>query len=147
MTLPRSRPDRTVAASILILTESRFSFKRSKSGSIFLSLLPVLSGFDYSQCRDVREVLAVSAAIGRSDPTDPIHERRIKMMRILLLFLGFLSAILIIGQLVMGLMILNGNTSMVKGHQHSGFLTVAVTLFYIAWSLIAVASSPRRDGV
>ena len=67
-------------------------------------------------------------------------------MRLLLLFLGFLSAILIVAQLGMGLMILNGNTSMVKSHQHSGFLTVAVTLIYITWSLFAVASSPKRNG-
>lgn len=105
--------------------------------------LPGLSEFDYSRCRDVREVPAASAAAGLPDQVS-LNQRRLKTMRILLLFLGFLSAILIVGQLVMGLLILGGQTTMVKAHQHSGFLTVAVTLIYITWSVIAIASSPRQ---
>jgi hypothetical protein len=68
-------------------------------------------------------------------------------MRILLLFLGFLSAILIVSQLGMGLMILNGEASWAKSHQHTGFLTVAVTLVYIALSMIAIASNSKREGI
>jgi hypothetical protein len=65
-------------------------------------------------------------------------------MKTLLLFLGFFSAVLIIAQLVMGLLILQGQASMRTAHQHSGFLTVAVSLSYIGLSLAAIASSPRR---
>jgi hypothetical protein len=69
-------------------------------------------------------------------------------MRSLLLFLGFLAAILIVGQLVMGLMLLNDATrKMAKAHQHSGYLTVAVSLIYITMSMISIASSPRRDDI
>jgi hypothetical protein len=67
-------------------------------------------------------------------------------MKMLLLLLGFLSAVLIIAQLVMGLLILQGQASMRTAHQHSGFLTVAVSLSYIGWSLATIASAPRRDG-
>jgi len=103
-------------------------------------------GFDYSRCRDVREDPAAPAAVGLPDPVLS-NQRRLKTMRILLLFLGFLSAILIVGQLVMGLLILGGQTTMVKAHQHSGFLTVAVTLTYIMLSMFAIASSARRSNV
>jgi hypothetical protein len=51
---------------------------------------------------------------------------------------------LIIAQLVMGLLILQGQATLRTAHQHSGYLTVAVTLIYIAWSLATIASTPRR---
>lgn len=63
-------------------------------------------------------------------------------MRSLLLSLGFLAAILIVGQLVMGLMILQGATKMAAAHQHSGYLTVAVSLVYIVLSMISIARRP-----
>ena len=66
-------------------------------------------------------------------------------MKPFLMIVGFLAAILIVSQLVMGLLILQGQTSMRTAHQHSGYLTVAVTLIYIGWSLAVIASSPRRD--
>ena len=65
-------------------------------------------------------------------------------MKPLLMVVGFLAAVLIITQLVMGLLILQGQASMRTAHQHSGYLTVAATLIYIAWSLAAIASMPKR---
>jgi hypothetical protein len=64
-------------------------------------------------------------------------------MKLILLILGFLAAILITSQLVMGLLILQGQASMRTAHQHSGYLTVAVSMVYIAWSLATIASMPR----
>ena len=65
-------------------------------------------------------------------------------MKPFLMILGFLSALLIISQLVMGLLILQGQVTMRTAHQHSGYLTVAVCLIYIGWSLTAIASTPKR---
>jgi hypothetical protein len=65
-------------------------------------------------------------------------------MKPLLMVVGFLAAVLIIVQLVMGLLILQGQATLRTAHQHSGYLTVAVTLIYIAWSLATIASAPRR---
>ena len=68
-----------------------------------------------------------------------------KSMKPFLMIVGFLAAILIVAQLVMGLLILQGQTSMRTAHQHSGYLTVAVSLIYISWSLVVLASNPKRD--
>ncbi len=65
-------------------------------------------------------------------------------MKLILLILGFTAALLITAQLVMGLLILQGQASMRTAHQHSGYLTVAVTLVYITWSLATIATMPRR---
>ncbi len=65
-------------------------------------------------------------------------------MKPLLLITGLLAAILIIIQLVLGLLIIQGQTKMIKSHQHSGYLTVAVTLLYIGWSLAFIASARKR---
>ncbi len=64
-------------------------------------------------------------------------------MKPFLLILGGLSAVLIVSQLVMGLLILHGQASMRTAHQHSGYLTVVVTLVYIGWSLATIASSRK----
>jgi hypothetical protein len=61
----------------------------------------------------------------------------------LLLALGSLATILIIAQLVMGQLIVSGHVRLVKAHQHSGYLTVVVSLIYIAMSLPRIATSPR----
>jgi hypothetical protein len=66
-------------------------------------------------------------------------------MKPFLVVLGFLAAFLIVAQLVMGLLILQGQASLQKAHQHSGFLTVAVSLAYIAWSLAIIVSTPKRS--
>jgi hypothetical protein len=65
-------------------------------------------------------------------------------MKPLLMIVGFLAAVLIIAQVVMGQLILQGQATLRTAHQHSGYLTVAVTLIYIAWSLAILASTPRR---
>jgi hypothetical protein len=57
-------------------------------------------------------------------------------MKPFLIGLGVLAATLIVMQLVMGLLILQGNAAMRIAHQHSGYLTVAVNLLYISLSLI-----------
>jgi len=67
-------------------------------------------------------------------------------MKPFLMILGFLAAALIVSQLVMGLLILQGQASMRTAHQHSGYLTVAVSLIYIAWSMTVIASVPKRNG-
>jgi hypothetical protein len=67
-------------------------------------------------------------------------------MKPLLLITGLLAAILIVSQLVMGLLILRGQVKMITAHQHSGYLTVVVTLLYIGWSMAVIASSRRRGG-
>lgn len=63
----------------------------------------------------------------------------------LLLIGGILTALLIIGQLVMGQLILSGRADMIKSHQHSGYLTVAITLLYVAGSLMAIVKIPTRS--
>lgn len=68
-------------------------------------------------------------------------------MRIFLLILGTFSAVLILAQLVLGQLILGGQPQFIKGHQHTGYLTVVVALVYIVLSLMAIASGPRRDRV
>jgi hypothetical protein len=65
-------------------------------------------------------------------------------MKAFLMIVGYLAAFLIVAQLVMGLLILQGQASMRTAHQHSGYLTVAVSLIYIGWSLAVIASIPRR---
>jgi len=64
-------------------------------------------------------------------------------MKPFLLILGFLSAILIVMQLVLGLLIVQGQATLRTAHQHSGYLAVAVSLAYIALSLASIASTPR----
>ncbi len=66
------------------------------------------------------------------------------VMKAILLILGALAAILIVCQLVMGLLILQGNASMRTAHQHSGYLTVLVSLIYIGWSLATIASARKH---
>jgi hypothetical protein len=66
-----------------------------------------------------------------------------------LVALGLLAALLIVSQLVMGLLIVRGGgsldlTKLSKAHQHSGYLTVTVSLIYIGVSLSAILSA--RNG-
>jgi hypothetical protein len=75
------------------------------------------------------------------EPRDP------RAMRLFLLIFGTLSALLIVSQLVMGQLILSGQAQWIKRHQHTGYLTVVVALVYIVFSLMAIASMPRRDKV
>ncbi len=66
-------------------------------------------------------------------------------MKALLIGLGLLSAVLIVLQLVMGLLIRNGQPSLRTAHFHSGSLMVLVTLAYIALSLTAILSRPGSE--
>jgi hypothetical protein len=67
-------------------------------------------------------------------------------MKPILIGVGLLAAVLIVSQLVMGLLILQGQATMRTAHQHSGYLTVVVSLIYIGWSLSAIASGPGGRG-
>ena len=64
-------------------------------------------------------------------------------MKPFLIVLGLLATLLIILQLVMGQLIVNGAQNLVKAHQHSGYATVTVVLVYIALSLSRIASTPK----
>jgi hypothetical protein len=66
-------------------------------------------------------------------------------MKLFVLILGFLSAALIIAQVVMGQLILSGSQNLIKSHQHSGYMTVVVSLAYIALSLVVIFSPPKRE--
>ena len=61
-----------------------------------------------------------------------------------LIFLGALSALLIVAQLVLGQLILGGRADLIKAHQHSGYTAVVVGLLYIVGSLVTIASLPTR---
>ncbi len=67
-------------------------------------------------------------------------------MKPLLLVTGTVAAILIVFQLVMGLLLLEGQTRWKTAHQHSGYTTVVVTLVYIGWSMAVILSSRRQSG-
>jgi hypothetical protein len=64
-------------------------------------------------------------------------------MKSLLVALGLLSALLTVAQLVMGLLIRNGQAELRTAHFHSGSLMVVVALLYIGLSLAAILSTPR----
>ena len=64
-------------------------------------------------------------------------------MKSALIILGVLSALLIVAQMVMGLLIRSGQASLRTAHFHSGSLMVLVTLVYIALSLSAIVSRPQ----
>jgi hypothetical protein len=68
-------------------------------------------------------------------------------MKILLILMGFLSALLIVAQMVMGLLIRNGEASvgLRTAHFHSGSLMVLVSLAYIALSLSVLLSRGREN--
>lgn len=66
-------------------------------------------------------------------------------MKPLVMILGFVSAALIILQLVLGQLIVSSHDpKLIKTHQHLGYLTVLVAVVYIVLSLITIASIPRR---
>ena len=61
-------------------------------------------------------------------------------MKPLLTVLGALAALGIVGQLVMGQLILQGH-ALQKAHQHSGYLTVVIALVYIVLSMMYIQSN------
>ena len=66
-------------------------------------------------------------------------------MKLFLMVFGFLSAALILTQLTIGQLMVGGALHLKKIHQHTGYLTVVVALVYILFSLMAIASMPKRD--
>jgi hypothetical protein len=66
-------------------------------------------------------------------------------MKSALIILGVLSALLIVSQMVMGLLIRSGQAALAlrTAHFHSGSLMVLVSLAYIALSLSAIVSRPQ----
>jgi hypothetical protein len=65
-------------------------------------------------------------------------------MKPFLVILGLAAAALIIVQVILGQLILQGQATLRTAHQHSGYLTVVVNLVYIGWSLSVIASMPKR---
>ncbi len=64
-------------------------------------------------------------------------------MKVFLVVLGFVAALMIVAQLVMGLLIANGGDArLIKIHQHSGYLAVGVSLVYILLSLSRIIAAP-----
>ena len=73
------------------------------------------------------------------------NRRMISMsMKSVLIILGVLSALLIVAQMVMGLLIRSGQVWLRTAHFHSGSLMVLVALAYIALSLSAIISRPHQ---
>jgi hypothetical protein len=66
------------------------------------------------------------------------------MRKAILIILGLLSAVLLIGQLVMGVLISRGRGDLIEGHRHSGYTTVALCLVYIVVSLVMIVMLPGR---
>lgn len=76
-----------------------------------------------------------------------------RKLKATLIVLGIVSAALIVAQLVMGLMIIRAGgegaasvVKLIKMHQHSGYLTVTVSLIYVVLSISAIAAIPGRAG-
>ncbi len=64
-------------------------------------------------------------------------------MKPFLIVLGILAAVLIVGQLVLGQLILSGRADLRTAHQHSGYTAVVVALIYIGLTLPRIIASPR----
>jgi hypothetical protein len=63
--------------------------------------------------------------------------------KVVLILLGALSAILIVAQLVLGLMIrASASPTNLMAHKHLGYSTVAVVLTYVFLSLSTIAALP-----
>lgn len=61
--------------------------------------------------------------------------------KITLVILGILTAASILGQLVLGLLLVRGS-DVRMAHQHSGYTTVGITLVYVVVSLILSLKTP-----
>jgi hypothetical protein len=75
-------------------------------------------------------------------------ERMSGTKKAFLIILGALAALLIVGQLVMGQLIVSGrhDPGLLKAHQHSGYLTVVVVVLYVVASLVTLVTLPTRKG-
>jgi cytochrome b561 len=61
--------------------------------------------------------------------------------RIAVIVLGALSAVMIVAQFVMGLLMYRF-PKMIEAHKHSGHMTVVVVLVYVFLSLSAILTTP-----
>lgn len=59
--------------------------------------------------------------------------------RVMLMLLGVVAGLFLIGQLILGQLILSGRVNLVKAHQHSGYTTVVLSLVYVVLSLRALS--------
>lgn len=59
--------------------------------------------------------------------------------RVILMLLGVVAGLFLIGQLILGQLILSGRVNLVKAHQHSGYTTVVLSLIYVVFSLRALS--------
>jgi hypothetical protein len=59
--------------------------------------------------------------------------------RVILMVLGVVAGLFLIGQLILGQLILSGRVNLVKAHQHSGYTTVVLSLVYVVLSLRALS--------
>lgn len=59
--------------------------------------------------------------------------------RVMLMLLGVVAGLFLIGQLILGQLILSGRVNLVKAHQHSGYTTVVLSLVYVIFSLKALS--------
>ncbi len=64
-------------------------------------------------------------------------------MKFTLLILGLLTALFVLMQLAMGLLILSGK-DLRAAHQHSGYLTAGLAILYVGLSMSVIASLPTR---
>lgn len=62
--------------------------------------------------------------------------------KLVLVAAGILAAVFLVGQVVLGQLILAGRADLVKAHQHSGYTAVVFSLLYIAFSLVVIAKLP-----
>lgn len=65
-------------------------------------------------------------------------------MKPLTIIAGILSAVLIITQAVLGLLIRRGSVGLVPSHFHTGMTTAVVVLIYVALSLSLILARPRH---
>lgn len=64
--------------------------------------------------------------------------------RTFLILLGSLAAVGLLAQVVLGQLILSGQTKLIKTHQHTGYTTVVLGLIYLGASMAAIAALPVR---
>ena len=94
-----------------------------------------------------RETACRALAIGTFQVGPPDRQFWLEnesLMKFLLIFLGFLSAILVVAQMVLGLLIRGGEAHLRTAHFHSGSMMVLVTLLYIGFSLSYILGRSRK---
>ncbi len=69
--------------------------------------------------------------------------------KVFLIILGVLTALFLLGQLGLGLYIVNGKANpnilkVIAAHQHTGYTTVGLSLVYVIVSLLAIIGLPGK---